>query len=176
MSVAREGKGLVGVFAHHDALMDGVRRAQDEKVRIIDVYSPVPSHEIMDAVKPGPSPVRFLTFAGALSGMLGGFALAIWSSLEWNLIVGGKPVTSIVPFMVVGFEMLILLGAIATLAGLLVFSRLPFRKFPAAGYTEEFSGDRFGLWLDAGESEQRARRILEESGAQKVISGEEGES
>lgn len=169
MSGATTRAGLVGVFAHHDAILEAIHEARRAGIEIREVYSPVPSHELLHAARPGPSPVRFLTFAGALAGLFGGMALAIWTSEQWNLVVGGKPVTSIVPFMVVGFELLILLGAIATLTGLMLFSRLPYRKFPASGFLPSFTRDRFGLWLAPGEKDEKeARRILEKGGAVEV--------
>jgi molybdopterin-containing oxidoreductase family membrane subunit len=169
MRASKKASGLVGVFAHHDALLDSIKEIEQAGFTIREVYSPVPSHELIEAVRPGVSPVRFLTFAGALTGLVGGFALAIWSSLQWNLVVGGKPVTSIVPFMVVGFELLILLGAIATFTGLALFARLPHVKFPDAGFRPEFTKDRFGLWLDTPEKRvDEAKKMLEKAGAVDV--------
>jgi len=171
-------RGVVGVFSHHDALVEAVEEARRLRLEIRDVYTPVPSHEILDILKPRRSPVRFVTFAGGLTGLVSGIALAVWSSLEWNLVVGGKPVTSLVPFMVVGFEFTILLGGIATLLALLLTAGLPMRRFPTAGFRPEFTRDRFGLWLapDASRREE-ALELLEKGGAVEVLdldAGEEG--
>jgi hypothetical protein len=55
-----------------------------------------------------------------------GFALCIYTVLRYPLIVGGKPVVSILPFVVIAFELTILLGSLATFAGFLLNARLPY--------------------------------------------------
>ena len=84
-------------------------------------------------------------------------------------MVAGKPVTSIIPFMVVGFEGTILLGAVFTLVGLLLFCGLPFRRFPTRTYHPDFSKDRFGVWLRCSDSEfSEACQLLRDAGAEEV--------
>jgi molybdopterin-containing oxidoreductase family membrane subunit len=162
-------RGICGVYAHEDSLLESVRAARDKGFTVREVFSPVPSHHILEVMRPGRSPVRFVTFVGGITGLVAGLALALWTSMEWDLIVGGKPVTSIVPFMVVGFEATILLGAIATLTALVLFSRLPYTRFPGPAFRPEFTKDRFGLWLVASDDRiEEARSLLEEGGALEV--------
>lgn len=180
MSEPVSADGLLGVFAHKDALLEALRRARSTDIEIRDVFTPVPYHEVEDLLASRKSPLRFITFKGAVLGLVGGIALAILTSLTWNLIVGGKPVTSLVPFLVVGFEFTILFGALATLAGLLLLAGLPYRRFPGPAFRPEFSRDRFGVWLvPAASKAAAAREILEEAGAVEIQqvgnSPEEGE-
>lgn len=177
MKGKRTGERMVlGTFAHVDLALGALRGSRDRGLRAVELYSPVPVDEAGELLVRGESPVRFATFAGALLGLLAGLALAMLSSLTYNLIVGGKPVLAPIPFLVVGFEFLILLGGLFTLAGMLAFARLPDRKFPPPLYRPEFSDDRFGLVLacrpdDVGS----ARKFLEESGAERVeADAEEG--
>ena len=170
MSRKRSRAHVLGIFAHGDALVDALRQIKaTQGLDIQDVYSPVPDHQVLELCAPRRSPVRFVTFVGALCGLCGGLALAELTSLVWNLVVFGKPVTSVVPFLVVGFEGTILLGALGTLVGLLLFSRLPDVDFPPAAYRPSFSKDRFGLWLscDANLVDQ-ARSLLRGAGAEQV--------
>jgi len=169
MSAASDARGLIGVFAHEDALLEALRRARAAGLEIRDVFSPVPLAAAEEALAPRPSPVRFVTFAGAALGLGGGMALALGTSAVWHLVVSGKPVLATVPFVVVGFEMTILLGALVTLAGLLGLARLPFRRFPGPGFRPEFTRDRFGVWLVfSAADETRARALLTETGAVAV--------
>jgi hypothetical protein len=158
---------LLGRFDHADRALDSVRKLKEKKIPITDVFSPVANHELYEAVAGnGKSPIRFLTFTGALLGMISGFALALGSSSLWDMIVGGKPVYSIMPFVVVGFELLILFGAIATLTGVLVFGGLPFRKFPGRAYRPEFSDDQFGVHVSPpADRVDETRAILATAGA-----------
>jgi molybdopterin-containing oxidoreductase family membrane subunit len=162
--------GLLGIFAHTDALVVAVREAITSGVHVKEVYSPVPLPEVEEILHRKKSPVRFVTFAGASSGFLAGMALALLTSLIWNLVVGGKPVISIVPFLVVGFELTILFGAIGTLLALLFFSRLPYQKFPAGSFRPEFTLDKFGLWLEVPpERASMAQNLLVKAGAVEVM-------
>jgi len=161
---------LLGVFAHRDALLTALHRAAAApSLEIRDVYSPVADHDLLTLRTAKQSPVRFFTLAGGLCGLAGGLAPCLLTSVIWGRAVFGKPVTSIVPFMVVGFEGTILLGAIGTLLSLLIFAGLPFFEFPTRAYRPEFSRDRFGVWLVCPTHKRdEARSLLEQAGAVEV--------
>ena len=160
---------LLGIYARTDALAAALRELNAKKIPIAEVYSPVNDEEIIALAAPVRSPVRYVTFSGAIAGLVTGMGLALLTTAVWELAVGGKPVYSIVPFLVVGFELTILLGALATLAGLLLFARLPRTKFPAPGYRPAFTDDRFGVWVScpAGRVDE-AKALLAGSGALEV--------
>jgi hypothetical protein len=162
-------QGVVGVFSQVEGLVAAVRALRREGLEIGDIYSPVHHAELTEIMSPGPSPVRFATFGGAAAGLLSGLGLALLTTAVWELVVGGKPYYSLVPYLVVGFELTILFGALATLAGLLVAAGLPERSFPAAAYRPEFSADRFGVWVAGPEGKlDQAREVLEQCGAVEV--------
>jgi len=169
MKRSSEPLGVLGSFLNPDELIKAIERAKDKGYRVREVFSPFPIEEVLERVSPSPSPVRFLTFLGGLSGVVGGFALCILTALIWNIIVGGKPVTNHVPFVVVGFELLVLTGALFTFMAVLIFSRLPYRKFPGPAYRPEFSKDQFGLWLSCEDARRDdAQKFLAEAGAESI--------
>ena len=102
--------------------------------------------ELSHVLGRGKSPVRYWTLIGVLTGIAGGFALAIGTAWVNNLIVGGKHPISIIPYCIPAFEGGILLGALGNLVGLLVHARLPGWKTPP-GYNWQFSQDKFGLFI-----------------------------
>jgi molybdopterin-containing oxidoreductase family membrane subunit len=105
---------------------------------------------------------------GALTGTVSGFALTIWTALKWNLITGGKPVVSIPPFVVIAFELTILLGGLCTLLGLLIAARLPSLRV-SPRYDPRFSADRFGVEVVCEGDERRAvEDLLRGAGAEEV--------
>ena len=162
-------RGVLGVFEHTDQVLAALRAAQTARLSVADVFSPVPFEQAREFVRPGRSPVRFVTFVGAVTGLVSGLALAFLTSDVWRLVVGGKPVDSIVPFLVVGFELTILFGALATLIALLVLARLPSVAFPGPAYREQFSLDRFGVWIDCAAGDERtASELLRQAGASEV--------
>jgi molybdopterin-containing oxidoreductase family membrane subunit len=165
-----EATGVVGVFAHVDATVRAIHALRARGLRDFSVFMPVPVEEIEEVLeRERPvSPVRLFTLVGGLTGTLTGFALTIWSSLKWSLVVGGKPVVSIPPFVIIAFELTILLGGLSTLLGLLVLGRLPrLRRSPH--YDPRFSVDQFGIAVSCpAQMAEAARECLREAGAQEV--------
>jgi Protein of unknown function (DUF3341) len=162
---------VLGVFAHVDTATSAIRQLRARGVRSIATYSPVPLPEFEEALTGyglPRSPVRLFTLVGGITGTASGFALTIWTALKWNLITGGKPVVSIPPFVVIAFELTILLGGLCTLLGLLVTSRLPSLGVPPR-YDPRFSVDRFGVEVECETAERRAiEDLLRSAGAEEV--------
>lgn len=162
--------GVVGVFAHADAAVRAIEQLRANGHADLTAYMPVPVHEIEEVLERGRpvSRVRLFTLVGGLTGTASGFLLTIWSSMQWGLVTGGKPVASIPPFVVIAFELTILFGGIATLLAILVLGRLP-RLTPSAGFDPRFTNDRFGVAVrctpDRGNG---VRAILQAAGADEV--------
>ncbi len=91
----------------------------------INIFTPYHVHEVEEILKIGPSAVRYFTLFGALSGLLFGFFFTIWTSLDWPLIRGGKPIVAIPAFIIVAFELTILFGGVISFIGYLLLARLP---------------------------------------------------
>jgi len=160
--------GVVGVFGTLDAALLALRELKSKGFEGLTVYSPVPNHEFEDVLdKPG-SPVRLFTLIGGLTGTTFGFVYAIWTSVDWELIVGGKPIVSLPPFVVIAFETTILIGALSTVAGMFLNARLPkLRK--ALGYDPRFSNDKFGIVAVGGPAQAvAAESIMRAAGAEEV--------
>jgi hypothetical protein len=157
--------GTLGVFDGVDAASRTVERLRAAGLRGITVFSPMPSHDLEHALHAGESPVRIFTLVGGLTGTASGFALASWTSLDWPLVTGGKPIISIPAWVIIAFELTILFGALSTILGLFIQMRLPNRNLMQV-YDPQFTRDRFGVLLTppAGR-EGEVRQIMQESGA-----------
>jgi hypothetical protein len=159
---------LVGIYSHVDELIEAIKKTKDKKPDRMVVYTPTPIHEVQNILEKKGSHVRYFTLAGAAAGLFTGFALSIWSSLKWSLITGGKPVVSIPPFVVVGFEMTILFGALATLIGLILTNQFPNYRIPNT-YDERFSNDKFGLAIKITEEDKQSyEELLQSTGAEEI--------
>ena len=107
-------------------------------------HSPIPSDKIMGVLKLKKGRVGWFTLAGGIIGFFAGFSLAIFTAVQWNLIVSGKPIVSLIPFFIVGFEFTILFSVFGNVIGLLVCSRLPdYRGLDR--YDPRCSGEHFGV-------------------------------
>jgi hypothetical protein len=164
-SVSKPIEGVVGSFEHLDSLVEAIAAVRKSGFEF-EVYSPTPRHEIEHAIGARKSPVRYITFTGAMTGLGIAFVLTIGSSLIWNMITGGKPVVSIVPFLVPAFELTILFGGIATLLAILHFSRLPAKS--SVGFHPSFTDDRFGICVQVdGERAEEVTSLLEAQHAER---------
>ena len=160
--------GILGVFRELDATLDAVDTLKRQGIQRVTVYTPTPRHEIEHALHPGPSVVRRFTLVGGLLGATFGYWIAIWASEYWPLVVGGKPIPSWVPYTIFGFEVMVLVGSLATVVGLFVNSRIP-RITTTVGYDGRFSAGDFGVWVECPPEKQGAvRQILQRHGATEV--------
>src|SRR5919202_4779645 len=161
-------RGILGVFRELDAAVDAINALKKQRAGDITVYTPTPRHELEHAVHAGPSMVRVYTLAGGLLGATFGFWIPIWISDYWPLVVGGKPIASWVPYTIFGFEVMVLIGSLSTVAGLFITARFP-RITATIGYDPRFSDDEFGLWVECPPERQRdVESLLRDAGAVEV--------
>jgi hypothetical protein len=160
-------QALMGIFVYLDDLLTAIK-VLEGKAQDLTVYAPAAHKEIKEILRQKPSPVRYYTLFGGLLGLLSGFSLAVYTVRQWKFVVSGKPIIPWIPFVIIGFEFLILFGVFISFAGLLVHSRLPRRRLPVH-YDPRFSDDRFGLLIacDTREREKLAV-LLQEAGAEEI--------
>lgn len=174
--MSARNEGILASFDYLDSTITAIRKLREEGFEDFTAYSPLPEHHLEEAMGGGESPVRVFTLVGGLTGAAAGFALATWTSVDWPLVTGGKPIVSIPPFVIIAFELTILFGAFATLFGLFVNARIP-RIGGEVVYDPEFSAGRFGIFVPVdGDRRVRARQILqaEEPAALRETGGDDG--
>ncbi len=160
--------GVVGVFGSLDGALLALRELKAKGYENLTVYSPVPNHDLEDVLAAPESPVRMFTLVGGLTGCAIGFFYAIATSLDWALVVGGKPIVSLPPYIILGFECTILFGALATVAGMFLNARLP-KLRRSAGYDPRFSNDKIGVVAFGGPAQvAAAEQIMQAAGAEEV--------
>lgn len=152
-------KGILASYEYLDSTVDAIERLRKAGFQV-KAYTPYPDHHIEHALGYGRSPVRVFTLVGGLTGAATGLAFPTWTSLDWPLVVGGKPIVSIPPYVIITFELMVLFGALSTIIGLFVLSRLPNLKPPIV-YDPEFTAGRYGVYVEAeGARLEEARKIL----------------
>ncbi|HEY3012175.1 MAG TPA: DUF3341 domain-containing protein [Gemmatimonadales bacterium] len=164
---AKRVPGVLASFAHIDAAVDAIRALRAMGRRDLVVYTPSPNHEIEEALNQRVSPVRLFTLIGGLTGCTAGFAMTIWMSYDWPVVVGGKPIASIPPYVVIAFELTILLGALSTVAAVALFSVLMGRR--GVAFDPRFSDDQIGIFVPADpEQLGSVEKLLRSAGAVEV--------
>ena len=158
---------MLASFVHVDAAADAIRALRARGMRDLVVYTAAPNHEIEEALQHRVSPVRLVTLIGGLTGCAAGFGMTLWMSYDWPTVVGGKTIGSIPPYVVIGFELTILLGALSTVAAVAVFSILMGRR--GTPYDPQFSDDKIGVFVKAGADQlQSIEQLLRSAGAVEV--------
>ena len=161
-------QGVMAVFYYVDDAAAAVRMLRQQGHRGLSVFSPIPHHEIERALEQGPSLVRWVTFGGAVLGLTAGFSLCIYSVYSYPLVVGGKELVSLPPFVAIGYESMILLGSLANLVGMLALARLPQIRSKAP-YDRRFSEDKIGIWVPCvAEDAKSVEQMMRGQGAEEV--------
>jgi len=135
---------LRGSYDRPDRIAEAITQLKGRGYTDLETYAPAPFPEVDNAVIEKPSPVRLFTLVGGLTGVVTGYALTIWMANDWQIMLGGKPFTSIPPYTIIAFELTILFGGVLTVLGLFGVGRLYPRKLDAA-YEPRFSAEEFGL-------------------------------
>lgn len=160
--------GVMGIFYYVDDAAKAVTALRQAGHKDVQVFSPVPHHEIEKALEQGPSLVRWVTFVGGFLGATGGFALCWYSIASWPLVVGGKELFSVPPFTILGYESMILLAGLANLLGMLALARLPQIR-ATAPYDPRFQEDRIGIWVPcAPDATVKVEQMMKGQGAPEV--------
>ena len=163
---------LIGVFVTPGDTAAIVLRLKGRGFENLETYAPAPFEEVDDAMDPKPSGVRLYTLIGGLVGVVTGYALTLWMANDWQIMVGGKPFSSIPPYTIIAFELTILFGGLMPALGLFVSGKLGRKRDPE--YLPRFSAEDFGVVVhcedrDVAEVESlmRANNATEVSLAEK---------
>jgi hypothetical protein len=146
--------GLLAEFDTPEALLDRARRTYAAGYRQISAYSPFAVEGLAEAIGQRRTKLPLLVLLGGIAGALGGFYLQYYAAVidyPWN--IGGRPFNSWPSFMIITFELTILVAALVGVVGLLVANKLPMLYHPVfnAPRFKRASQDRFFLCVKAGD-------------------------
>jgi len=170
-----DSRKILAIYSYMDLLIDTIKELRSKGFEDIRAFSPVPSHEIEDALDRGyePSKVKYFTLCGAILGACVGAAFTVLTSLDWPIVTSAKPIVSVPPYMIIIFECMILIGGLSTFLGLIINSRLR-KNVDPIHYDERFSNDKFGILVtvDSDDFEQ-VEHILRDFGSEELkLNGE----
>lgn len=158
---------------------DDIRHAAEETVKEgftkFDVNSPYPLHGIEKAMNLKPSKIGFITLLVGLSGAAFAFLFMTWvTSLNYPLVIGGKPFFTWPAFVPITFEVTVLSATLATVAVMLfLMFRFPKTAHPLhdTNYMKSVSADKFGLVITAIDpkfDEQKVKDFLSRLGSNNI--------
>jgi len=167
-------------FGSPAELLDAAAKVREVGYKKFDCHSPFPIHGMDAAMGLKRSPVGYIS---GVCGLLGG-AFAMWlqwwtSSVDYPLVISGKPLFSFQAYIIVTFGLVILGAALGAVIGMLFVNRLP-QWFHGNFYSESFkrfSDDAFFVSIEADDpkfDESSVILFLESIGGKniEVVRGE----
>jgi len=136
-------KPIYGVMAEFDnptSLVAAARAAREKGYRKLDAYSPFPIEELSDALHLHHNKLPLIVLIGGILGGIGGYFLQYYVTvIQYAINVAGRPLHSWPAYVVITFEMTILIASLAAVLGLLALCGLPMPYHPT------FNVPRFAL-------------------------------
>jgi mono/diheme cytochrome c family protein len=153
MSNERKIYGVAALFTKPDDIINAASKVANEGYSKWDVNTPYPLHGMDNAMKLKPSKIGFITLLMGLSGAATALMLAYFTnSIDFPLVIGGKPFFSLPAYIPITFELTVLFATVSTVIAMLTF----FFKFPSNNhvlhdtqYMKKVSLDRYGIVIEA---------------------------
>ncbi len=118
--------GLLAEFKSPKELLHGAEAVKNEGYIDFDCHTPFPVHGLDDAMGLNRSIVGFIVGIGCIIGAIGGLLLQWWAStIEYPIVISGKPFFSWQAYMIITFVLMVLGGAFAALAGMFHLNKMP---------------------------------------------------
>jgi ActD protein len=160
--------GLMAEFDNPTALVEAANRARLAGYRNMDAYSPIPIHELSEALGLRRTRLPRLVLLGGILGGLAGFGLEVWTqAIAYPMNVGGRPYVSWPQFIPVTFETTVMGSAFTAFFAMWALNKLPMPYHPVFNVPAfaRASTDRFFLCIEATDPrfDQVATRTFLES-------------
>lgn len=164
--------GCWATFEYLDDFCDAIKELRLQGFAEITTLAPCPRHEIDIALGEPQSRVPFFTLLCGALGVITAYSMTSWMSVNWPLPVSSKPLISLIPYTVIAFELMVLLGAYGTMFGVLLLilnatRKLAFPKSLEYKNYNRFTNDRFGLVVRSQNIES-IKKILADHLAEEI--------
>lgn len=171
---------ILARFSNPAELIEAAKQVRDAGYEKFDCHSPFPIHGMDDAMGLKRSPLGFIVGVMTLTGAAVGMGLQYWTStIEYPLIISGKPFFSWQAFFIITFALFVLFGAFGSVLGMFHLNRLPRLHHPLF-YSKQFervTDDAFFVSIEAEDEkfdEKQTKAFLDSIGGSdlEVITGE----
>ena len=157
---------VLATFAEPAQAARAIRTLRQSGFQDVRAAMPAPFPEMMAALGQPRSHVGRGGLMSTLLGVMAGFALCVFTSLSWPLVTGGKPIVSWPTFIVIAFEISVLVGGTATHA-MLAYTTVSGRwRSRVLTKNPRFSADRIGVLV--ADDSPNLEQMLRDAGAEEV--------
>ncbi|MDH4155812.1 MAG: DUF3341 domain-containing protein [candidate division Zixibacteria bacterium] len=172
--VTGQVKGVLARFDDPGSLHKAAVKIREAGFSKFDCHSPFPIHGMDAAMGLKRSPLGWIVGLAAIVGTTSALALQWWtSSVDYPLVISGKPFFSFQAYVPVTFALGVLLSAFAALIAMLALNGLP-RLFHPVFYSRQFekvTDDAFFVSIEAEDplfEVDKTRAFLEAIGGKNV--------
>jgi hypothetical protein len=166
--MADSKKFLVGIYDDENILIPAVDNIRAQGVKIHDVYTPYPVHELENHLGYKRTRLAKAAFMFGATGTCLALLMQIFMlGVSWPLNVGGKDHTAYPAFVPVTFELTVLLAALGMVATFLISNGLGPGK-QATMFDPRSTDDKFVMAIELDRNpnftKEQLEKILTESG------------
>ena len=144
--------GLMAEFDNPTSLVNAARLAREQGYRKLDAYSPFPIEELSEALHLHKNKLPLIVLLGGIAGGVLGYLLQYYVTVVYFPInIAGRPLHSWPAYIIITFEMTILVAAISAVLGLFALCGLPMPYHPTFNVPRfvQASRNRFFLCIEA---------------------------
>lgn len=156
--------GISALFDKPDQIITAAKKVVSEGYKKFDVNTPYPLHGMDSAMGLKRSKLGFITLFFGFSGTAFILSFMYWTmSVDYPLVIGGKPYFALPAFIPITFEFTVLLAGISTLFGMIMaFFNLPYNNHPLhdTEYMRNVSVDKYGLIILAEDPMFNKKAVL----------------
>lgn len=156
----------------HD-LVEVSHELKHHQIEIEDFYTPFPVHGLDGLLGITRSRLPYVTFVAGATGLTVAMLFQIWSSaVDWPINVGGKPMMSIPAFVPITFELMVLFGALTTVAAFFYISKMYPTKTPKIHHPRQLD-DKFLVLVKVQNNQEKIEEIVKGHTKEWKVLGQE---
>lgn len=167
----KKSYGLLAEYDSAQAIYKACEQVRDAGYKVWDSYTPFAVHNLDKAMGLAPSVLPWIVFAMGMTGASLALLLQWWTStIDYPIIIAGKPYFSWQAFVPVTFELGVLFSSFGAVFGMLGLNRLPM-WYHSLFNSERFArvtDDKFFIAIEARDPKydpEKTRELLERTGA-----------
>lgn len=151
---------LYGLYDDEQDLLQAVRKANEDHLDIMDVYTPFPVHGLDPLLGLAESRLHIAGFIYGAMGTLTAFLFMSWVfTRDWPIIFGGKPYWSVPAFIPITFELTVLFAAIGMVVSFYIVCGMgPGKVIPTLD--DRITDDKFCIAFEtSGASDDQIQKL-----------------
>ena len=153
MTNERKLHGISALFKTPDEIINAAKKVSTKGYTKWDVNTPYPVHGMDKAMNLKPSKLGLVTLVFGLSGTAAALLLMWFTlSVDYQIVIGGKPFFALPAFIPITFELTVLLATVSTVVAMFAFFfALPSNDHALhdTNYIKMVSRDHYGLVIES---------------------------